>query len=200
MTQTLPNDQSLWRHSGWTVRATAGCWSTGIRGWPTSRAAILLWYCRSAATSYSKASYTAGWLPYSTDGRYTADDIVEKVAREITPAEVYYGLGILEKKSYITEADSTIPPDRAAFWHVLGLEPHLAERRMNETTVSVTKFGTVPIRPFAYSLAALKEEWTKNSGEETAAPSLQGSSEQRMITDVRPSPRVQEHHTDSPLV
>jgi hypothetical protein len=48
--------------------------------WPISRTAILLWYCRSAATSYSKASYTAGWLPYSTDGRYTADDIVEKVA------------------------------------------------------------------------------------------------------------------------
>ena len=94
--------------------------------WPTSRAAILLWYCRSAATSYSKASYTAGWLPYSTDGRYTADDIVEKVAREITPAEAYYGLGLLEKKSYITEAESTIPSVRAAFWHVLGLEPHLA--------------------------------------------------------------------------
>jgi hypothetical protein len=56
--------------------------------WPTSRAAILLWYCRSAATSYSKASYTAGWLPYSTDGRYTDDEIVEKVAGEITPAEV----------------------------------------------------------------------------------------------------------------
>ena len=56
--------------------------------WPTSRAAILLWYCRSAATSYSKASYTAGWLPYSTDGRYTDDDIVEKVAGEITPAAV----------------------------------------------------------------------------------------------------------------
>jgi hypothetical protein len=37
--------------------------------WPTSRAATLLWYCRSAATSYSKASYTAGRLPYSTDGR-----------------------------------------------------------------------------------------------------------------------------------
>jgi hypothetical protein len=35
-----------------------------------------------------KASYTAGWLPYSTDGRYTDDDIVEKVAGEITPAEV----------------------------------------------------------------------------------------------------------------
>jgi hypothetical protein len=137
--------------------------------WPTSRAAILLWYCRSAATSYSKASYTAGWLPYSTDGRYTADDIVEKVAGEITPAEVYYGLGLLEKKSYITEADRTIPPDRAAFWHVLGLEPHLAESRMKETAVSVTKFGTVSIRPFASALAALKEEWTKNSGEENSS-------------------------------
>ena len=90
---------------------------------------------------------------------------MEKVAGEITPAEVYYGLGLLEKKSYITEADSTIPPDRAAFWHVLGLEPHLAESRMKETAVSVTKFGTVPIRPFASALAALKEEWTKNSGE-----------------------------------
>jgi hypothetical protein len=138
--------------------------------WPTSRGAILLWYCRSAATSYSKASYTAGWLLYSTDGRYTADDIVERVAGagEITPAEVYYGLGLLEKKSYITEADSTIPPDRAAFWHVLGLEPHLAESRMKETTVSVTKFGTVPIRPFASALAALKEEGIKNSGEENS--------------------------------
>jgi hypothetical protein len=49
------------------------------------------------------ASYTAGWLPYSTDGRYTADDIVENVAAEITPAEVYYGLGLLEKKSCITD-------------------------------------------------------------------------------------------------
>ena len=68
---------------------------------------------------------------------------MEKVAGEITPAEVYYGLGLLEKKSYITEAYSTIPPDRAAFWHVLGLEPHLAESRMKETTVSVTKFETV---------------------------------------------------------
>ena len=28
----------------------------------------------------------ASWLPYSTDGRYTADEIVEKVAGEITPA------------------------------------------------------------------------------------------------------------------
>jgi hypothetical protein len=84
---------------------------------------------------------------------------VEKVAGEITLAEVYYGLGLLEKKSYITEADSIIPPDRAAIWHVLGLEPHLAESRMKET---------VPIRPFACALAALKEEWTKNSGEENS--------------------------------
>jgi len=32
MTQTLQNDLPLWRHSGWTARATTGCWSTGIRG------------------------------------------------------------------------------------------------------------------------------------------------------------------------
>jgi oxazoline/thiazoline synthase len=98
------------------------------------------------------------------DGRYTTDDIVEKVAGEITPAaEVYYALELLEKKGYITEADSTISPDRAAFWHVLGLEPHLAESRMKETTVSVTKFGTVPIRPFASALVALNIQTGEDS-------------------------------------
>ena len=97
------------------------------------------------------------------DGRYTADDIVEKVAGEITPAEVYYALELLEKKDYITEADSIISPDRAAFWHVLGLKPHLAESRMKETTVSVTKFGTVPIRPFASALAALNIQTGEDS-------------------------------------
>jgi hypothetical protein len=81
---------------------------------------------------------------------------------------------VYDEVCYITEADSTIPPDRAAFWHVLGLEPlglapHLAESRMRETTVSVIKFGTVPIRPFASALGALKEEWTKNSGEENSS-------------------------------
>jgi hypothetical protein len=45
----------------------------------------------------------------------------------------------------------------------------LAESRMKETAVSVTKFGTVPINPFAPALAALKEEWTKNSGEENSS-------------------------------
>jgi hypothetical protein len=40
---------------------------------------------------------------------------------------------------------------------------------MKETAVSVTKFGTVPINPFASALAALKEEWTKNSGEENSS-------------------------------
>lgn len=97
------------------------------------------------------------------DGCYTADDIVEKVAGEITPAEVYYALELLQKKGYFTEADSTIPPDRAAFWHVLGLEPPLAESQMKETTVSVTKFGTVPIRPFASALTALNIQTGEDS-------------------------------------
>ena len=97
------------------------------------------------------------------DGCYTADDIVEKVAGEITPAEVYYALELLQKKGYFTEADSTVPPDRAAFWHVLGLEPPLAESQMKETTVSVTKFGTVPIRPFASALPALNIQTGEDS-------------------------------------
>jgi hypothetical protein len=39
----------------------------------------------------------------------------------------------------------------------------LAESQMKETTVSVTKFGTVPIRPFASALTALNIQTGEDS-------------------------------------
>ena len=93
MMQTLQNDLPLWRHSGWTARATAGCWSTGIRGLLHEQP-----YCsgivgaRPLRTQRQGTTLPAGFRT-RPDGRYTADDIVEEAAGEITPAaEVYYGL------------------------------------------------------------------------------------------------------------
>jgi hypothetical protein len=94
-TQTLQNDLPLWRHSGWTVRATAGCRST------------------EEFVTYFTSSHTA--------------------------------LVLLSERGHFALNGK--------------LHCRLA-------TVSVTRFETAPIRPFAYALAALKEEGTKNSGEE----------------------------------
>jgi ribosomal protein S12 methylthiotransferase accessory factor len=89
------------------------------------------------------------------DGRHTADDIVDELADGATPAEVYYALALLEEKGYVAEANGTVPPDRTAFWHELGLDGSEAERRLQATTVSLARFGAVPIDPFASALAAL---------------------------------------------
>jgi bacteriocin biosynthesis cyclodehydratase domain-containing protein len=89
------------------------------------------------------------------DGRHTVDDIIDQLTGEATPAEVYYALGLLEKKGYLVEAKSAVPPDRAAFWDALGLDARLAERRLQETTVSLAQFGRAPVKPFAFALGAL---------------------------------------------
>ena len=89
------------------------------------------------------------------DGHHTTDNIVDKVTGEVTPAEVYYALRIMEKKGYVVEADSAVPKERAAFWDALGLDTRVAESRMKGATVSLTRFGDVPLEPFASALAAL---------------------------------------------
>jgi ribosomal protein S12 methylthiotransferase accessory factor len=87
------------------------------------------------------------------DGHHTTDDIVDKVAGKVTPAEVYYALRIMEKKGYVVEADGAVPSDRAAFWDTLGLNPPLAESRMKDATVSLARFGAAPVEPLTSALA-----------------------------------------------
>jgi hypothetical protein len=48
--------------------------------WPTSRAATLLWYCRSERGHFVLKGKLHCGLASLLDGCYTADDIVEKVA------------------------------------------------------------------------------------------------------------------------
>ena len=89
------------------------------------------------------------------NGHHSADDTVDKLAHDATPAEVYYALGLLETRGYVVEAYGVVPPDRAAFWHTLDLDPELAESRLKETTVSLAQVGAVPVEPLTSALAAL---------------------------------------------
>jgi bacteriocin biosynthesis cyclodehydratase domain-containing protein len=94
----------------------------------------------------------APWL----NGRHTTDEIVDALAGEASPAEVYYAVARLEDKGYVVEAASAFPADRVEFWHALGLDAPDSERRLQNTTVQLAGFGGVPLDPFASALAALE--------------------------------------------
>jgi bacteriocin biosynthesis cyclodehydratase domain-containing protein len=89
------------------------------------------------------------------DGRRSTEDIVDALAGKASPAEVYYAVARLKEKGYEVEVDHAISPDRLEFWYALGLDAQKAERRLQDTTVTLAGFGAVPLGPFASALAAL---------------------------------------------
>ena len=90
------------------------------------------------------------------DGRRTADDIVEELAGEVAPANVYYALNRLQHLGFITEASSaSIPTGVSAFWELLDLDPRLTDSQLEQATVSVIQIGDFPLEPFESSLDAL---------------------------------------------
>ncbi|MGH2589015.1 MAG: TOMM precursor leader peptide-binding protein, partial [Dehalococcoidia bacterium] len=90
------------------------------------------------------------------DGRRTADEIVDLLADAVSAPEVYFALGQLEAKGYITAAaDGSVPPERAAFWATLDLDAAEVGSRMAAATVAVERFGDVCAEPLLEALASL---------------------------------------------
>src|SRR6185437_14321058 len=56
------------------------------------------------------------------DGR-SIEDICDQLQDKISPAEVYFVLGQLEKKGYLREKESSLPPAEAAWWSSQQIEP-----------------------------------------------------------------------------
>jgi ribosomal protein S12 methylthiotransferase accessory factor len=78
------------------------------------------------------------------DGERTTDEIVDALAADASPAEVYYALGRLQKAGHIVESGNGIPRERAALWHAIGTDPHEVEARLQATVVELAAFGPVP--------------------------------------------------------
>ncbi|MGL4499686.1 MAG: TOMM precursor leader peptide-binding protein, partial [Planktothrix sp.] len=83
------------------------------------------------------------------NGNSTSDEIVEALKGEISPAEVYYALMQMERKSYIVETETTesIPSAIAEFCHSLNIEAQQAYKRLQETTVKLSICGQIPLDP-----------------------------------------------------
>ena len=102
------------------------------------------------------------------DGRHTADDLVDALADEASPAEVYYALGRLEQGGYVIAADGTQSPAHAAFWDALEMDAAQVGNRLHKSTVAVSRFGAVAGAPLAAALEAMGFRVTK-SGDFTVA-------------------------------
>lgn len=89
------------------------------------------------------------------DGTRTADQIVDELASELDPSEVYATLMLLERSGHIEESSNHIPRGTAAFWNALGTPTEVASARLRDARVGVAAFGRWTRDDFALRVPAL---------------------------------------------
>lgn len=89
------------------------------------------------------------------NGKYTTDEIVNKLKKKFSTATIYCTLMLLQEDGYITEADDKQSPEFAAFWHSLNVDSNVITTRLRDTAVSVTSFDGIPIEPVVNTLKSL---------------------------------------------
>lgn len=86
------------------------------------------------------------------DGHTTSDQLVQRVRDAVPPAEAYYALLVMEQKGFLTEADSALPEEEAAYWSTLGIAAHTAAARLQNGKVAVTTYGALDAAPLVDKL------------------------------------------------
>jgi bacteriocin biosynthesis cyclodehydratase domain-containing protein len=77
------------------------------------------------------------------DGR-SVDELCDHFQDVVSPAEVYYVLGQLERRGLLCEDTDVLPPAEAALWSAQQVDPRDAAQRLAETPVKLRTFGTDP--------------------------------------------------------
>lgn len=75
------------------------------------------------------------------DGQRTAGEIVRALGDQVSPAEVHYVLGKLERMGHTLAGPDPLPAEAAAFWYSLGVDAATAAGRLAATPVSVSVVG-----------------------------------------------------------
>lgn len=70
-------------------------------------------------------------------------ELVARLEGTLSAGDVYYTLGILEKRGYITEAAPALPPETCAYWNSIGIEVNSLLSVLEEKTVTVETIGPV---------------------------------------------------------
>jgi ribosomal protein S12 methylthiotransferase accessory factor len=87
-------------------------------------------------------------------GGRSIEDICDRLHEQISRAEVYYVLGQLEKKGYLCEEESSLPPGESALWSAQQVDPATAAQRLAATPVALQAFGVeaAPLRELLHAL------------------------------------------------
>ncbi len=89
------------------------------------------------------------------DGRRNADALVDALAGKVDAAKAYYALALLAKNGYLTESAPEVPPEMAAFWHGMDVEPGAAIAALGARRVRMCAIGDVDAAPLHLALADL---------------------------------------------
>jgi len=89
------------------------------------------------------------------DGRLSVDEIVRRLAGDLSPVDVLFGISWLEEQGHLVEGGAEIPHGVGGFADALEADPEEALRRLRELSVTLVRVGDVPVEPLESSLSAL---------------------------------------------
>ena len=109
-------------------------------------------------SEYSTHALTGGLycqiLPLLT-GKHTREDLIQKLDGQVPAEHLDYVLDRLDKQGYLTDAAHILPPDVAAFWSAIGVDPLTVANQLPQMQVSVTTVGAVDPKPMLVALEAI---------------------------------------------
>jgi len=77
------------------------------------------------------------------DGQHTVDEIADCLRGKLAAADAFYAIEILRRRGYLTDVDSSLPSEQAAFWDIVDIDGDAATRLLHEAAVSVRSFGKI---------------------------------------------------------
>jgi ribosomal protein S12 methylthiotransferase accessory factor len=98
-------------------------------------------------------------------GDHTVSAIIDSLAGKVPAAHVRYALQKLEAGGYIVEADDSLPPQQAAFWHSLGTTTQIALRQLRQKKVTVRTAGAGQAEPLLKALDSLQVQVDNDEGD-----------------------------------
>ncbi len=97
------------------------------------------------------------------DGR-PVEELCAHLRGRASPAEVFYTLGQLEQKGYLTDEDAPLPAAESALWALQSVDPAAAARRLAELPVRLHALGDVDVAPLRELVQSLHVRLAPDAG------------------------------------